>query len=449
MKTQKTKKLSKDPDKAKETDIRPKFALITGCVGAGKTTLRRQKFANDYVHVDAAELFAMFTGGKYYDFPGQFEQGMNAVGTKVATQAINERRNIVMEIIGDTAEPMDSIVKAMSSIGYAVDVTCVSCPLDECLKSHRHACETDVNYVSAYHTQSFHQAWLLAAVEEFQKVFTPPYDFDQGLAFLNDDKFEEAIVYLEKALEVNPENTRTLNLLGQAYAATGQYSKAKPRLEKAIEIEPKDALLYYDLGLIYGKSGEADTAIEYFSEAIELAPEYSSPYFSRGFAYQLKGEWDKAIMDYSKVIGITPKDASAFSYRANTYKGKGEYERALKDYTTAMEVDPKYSLVHYDLGNLQAMTGKRAEAILSFEKYLAMQPTDDDHMIAWAFYSIACIHALEGRKKEALGFFKQALEKGLRELKHINEDTDLDQLRNEPRFIKLMAKYFPAGKENL
>lgn len=446
MKTQKIKKSNKEPDKTKITDTHPKFVLITGCVGAGKTTLRRQQYANDYVHVDAAELFAMFTSGKYYDFPGIFEQEMNTVGLKVATQAINERRNIVMEIIGDAAEPMDSIVKAMSSIGYAVDLSCVSCPLDECLKNHKHACDTDVNYVSAYHTQSFHQAWILAAVEEFQKAFTPPYDFDQGLAFFNDDKFEEAIVYFEKALDVNPENTRALNLLGQSYAAVGQQSKAKASLKKAIEIDPKDALLYYDLGLIYGKSGEDDTATEYFSEAIELAPEFSSPYFSRGFAYQLKGEWNKAITDYSKVIEITPKDASAFSYRGNTYKGKGEYEKALKDYTTAIEVDPKYSLVHYDLGNLQAMTGKREEAISSFEKYLSMQPSADNHMIAWAAYSIACIHALEGRTKEALGFFKQALEKGLRELKHINEDTDLDQLRDDPRFIKLMEKYFPAVK---
>lgn len=219
-----------------------------------------------------------------------------------------------------------------------------------------------------------------------------------------------------------------------------------PDLEKAIQKKPNDEQLHYNLGLSYGKKGEEDKAIEYFTEAIELEPEYVAAYFSRGFSYQLKGEWDKAIADYSKVIKITPKDASAFSYRGNALKGKGEYVKALKDYTTSIKVDPKYSLVHYDLGNLQAMTGKRAEAIISFEKYLVMQPTDDDHMIAWAFYSIACIHALEGRKKEALDFFKQALEKGLRELRHINEDTDLDQLRNDPQFIKLMAKHFPAVK---
>ena len=148
------------------------------------------------------------------------------------------------------------------------------------------------------------------------------------------------------------------------------------------------------------------------------------------------------------MIDITPKDAAAFSYRGNAQKGKGEYAKALEDYATAMKVDPKYSLVYYDLGNLQSMTGKRSEAIGNFEKYLSMQPTEDDHMIAWAFYSIACIHALEGRTKEALSFFKQALEKGLADRKHIDGDADLDKLRSDPRFIKLIKTHFPTSPDS-
>lgn len=137
-------------------DKGPHLVLITGCVGAGKTTMRRQQYAKGYVNIDAAEIFAMFTGGKYYDFPGIFENEMNRVGIMVARQAVYERRNIVMEIIGSDGI-MESIIKGVSSIGYFTDISCISCPLDECLKSHKHACETDVNYVSAYYTQSFHQ----------------------------------------------------------------------------------------------------------------------------------------------------------------------------------------------------------------------------------------------------------------------------------------------------
>lgn len=85
------------------------------------------------------------------------------------------------------------------------------------------------------------------------------------------------------------------------------------------------------------------------------------------------------------------------------------------------------------------------EALCYLNKYLALKPSDI-RTAAWALYSSACLHALAGRTEDALSFFEQALKKGLRERKHITEDTDLDQLRNDPRFTKLMKEYFPEVK---
>lgn len=57
MKNKKMSKTGKTPE-TKADDIRPKFVLVTGCVGAGKTTLRKQKYGADYEHIDAGDLFA-------------------------------------------------------------------------------------------------------------------------------------------------------------------------------------------------------------------------------------------------------------------------------------------------------------------------------------------------------------------------------------------------------
>ncbi|OGR70808.1 MAG: hypothetical protein A2089_06240 [Elusimicrobia bacterium GWD2_63_28] len=147
--------------------------LVTGCIGAGKTTLRRQKFGDGYVHLDAAEIFAMFTEGKYYDFPGIFRNELDTVGLKIAQRTMAERKNIVMEILGDTDGPLQAVAEAMHSVGYKVNLSCVACPLEECQKRHKYACDTDVNYVSAYHTQAFHLKWLLAAAADYRKNAAP------------------------------------------------------------------------------------------------------------------------------------------------------------------------------------------------------------------------------------------------------------------------------------
>lgn len=166
-------------------------------------------------------------------------------------------------------------------------------------------------------------------------------DFDKGLSLFRDHKPKEAIACFRKALEGNPEDTKTLNLLGQAYGEAGQPARAIASLKKALKI------------------------------------------------------------------------------------------------------NPDYTLGYYDLGTLFAKKGKRGEAMVCLEKYLELQPSEDGHMTAWALYSIACLHALEGRTEDALNLFRLSLEAGLRESKHIQTDSDLDTLRGDPRFIRLMNEYFP------
>jgi hypothetical protein len=61
---------------------------------------------------------------------------------------------------------------------------------------------------------------------------------------------------------------------------------------------------------------------------------------------------------------------------------------------------------------------------------------------ALAFYSIACLHALADRKKEAFDSLEQALEMGYRNREHIDEDKDLDRIRRDARFTEMKKKYF-------
>lgn len=201
----------------------------------------------------------------------------------------------------------------------------------------------------------------------------------------------------------------------------------------------------YEQGLVYGKEGKSDKAIESFTKALKLDPRNKEAYLSRGFTYHLRHEYDAAIKDYNAAIGVDPEYAKAYDYRGNSYNAKSEFKMALKDYAKALEINPNSSVVYYDQGNVYAKTGKPDAARSCLQKYLTMQPSEDGHMIPWALYSLACLYALDEETDEALRYFELALENGLRERRHIEVDTDLDPIREEPRFIKLMDKYFPEA----
>jgi hypothetical protein len=54
-------------------------------------------------------------------------------------------------------------------------------------------------------------------------------------------------------------------------------------------------------------------------------------------------------------------------------------------------------------------------------------------------YNVACGYALAGKKEEALDWLEHSIKGGYNDFAHMREDTDLDSLRNEKRYKRLLA----------
>eukprot|EP01098_Paradermamoeba_levis_P010633 TRINITY_DN447_c0_g1_i1.p1 TRINITY_DN447_c0_g1~~TRINITY_DN447_c0_g1_i1.p1 ORF type:complete len:415 (+),score=143.90 TRINITY_DN447_c0_g1_i1:111-1355(+) len=78
--------------------------------------------------------------------------------------------------------------------------------------------------------------------------------------------------------------------------------------------------------------------------------------------------------------------------------------------------------------------GKFARARDLFLDALVLFPK---HPSAW--YNLACAHSLMGQPAPAVSALEHAIENGFSNLKHIKTDSDLDSIRNEPGFVKVVA----------
>lgn len=85
---------------------------------------------------------------------------MNLIGALVADRALEERRNIVTEIIGADYDETKALIDAMTAIGYHVEFVYVSCDFEQAVKWNL---ERGDACVSAYYAEPFHRAWLLQA----------------------------------------------------------------------------------------------------------------------------------------------------------------------------------------------------------------------------------------------------------------------------------------------
>ena len=62
-------------------------------------------------------------------------------------------------------------------------------------------------------------------------------------------------------------------------------------------------------------------------------------------------------------------------------------------------------------------------------------------------YNLACALARNGRKAEAVKALAESVELGFKRLEHIRKDPDLDSLREEPGYKKVIEKLESAGDQ--
>lgn len=70
-----------------------------------------------------------------------------------------------------------------------------------------------------------------------------------------------------------------------------------------------------------------------------------------------------------------------------------------------------------------------------FHKALDLEPD-----YAPAYYNLACAFALRNKKRAAINNLKKALEKGFANRDRLLKDKELDNIRDEPAFVKLIKR---------
>lgn len=110
-----------------------------------------------------------------------------------------------------------------------------------------------------------------------------------GHALIKLDRSDEALVYLEKAVKLEPGNFEAHNNLGYALFLAGRTQEAYESLKTALALNPHHATIYNNLGRVYEKFGKEAKAFEYYKLAIEIEPNHAEARFNLGFAELRRG----------------------------------------------------------------------------------------------------------------------------------------------------------------
>ncbi len=290
--------------------------------------------------------------------------------------------------------------------------------------------------------------------EEAEAEYTRAIDLDPKFAMAYSNRgnaregrgdLEGAIADHTKAIDLHPKYAAAYTNRGNAKSGRGDLDGAIADYSKALVLDPKNASAYYNRGLANGHIGDLDGAISDFTKAIDLDSQDAMAYNNRGGAKYRKGNLDGAIADYSKALELDPKDATAYYNRGLAKGQKGNLEGAVEDFIRAIELASLARLTVSKLAerlfavSLQLLQAKNyPPAILAFRKLAEVVPTSQR---GWgSAYNLACAYALTGERGQALDWLEKAVEMGWRDVEHLKKDADLDSLRTEPRYARLLER---------
>jgi tetratricopeptide (TPR) repeat protein len=117
-------------------------------------------------------------------------------------------------------------------------------------------------------------------------------------------------------------------------------------------------------------------------------------------SYFRQQDWPKAIAAYEQVVLANPNDGQVWQNYGLALHSLKRYDEAIKAWTRSID--------------------------------FGFQP-------ATGLYNLACANSLAGRKDEAIALLQKAIDAGFSQEELVRTDTDLDPIRQDPRFKKIVG----------
>jgi adenylate cyclase len=210
--------------------------------------------------------------------------------------------------------------------------------------------------------------------------------------------------------------------------------------------------------------------------ALEIAPNLAEAHVARGCALSLSRSYDEAATEFETAIRLNANLFDAYYYFARTCFARGDIERSAELFRAAAKTRQEDFQSPLLLSQSLRVLGRNEEAkkalldgLRRAEHSLMLNPVDGralslgasalaadgqaERAAEWSRRSLelypddmstvmnaVCEHAIAGRKEEALALLERAVAKGWGKRDWLERDPDYDTLRDNPRFIQLLAK---------
>jgi adenylate cyclase len=225
----------------------------------------------------------------------------------------------------------------------------------------------------------------------------------------SDENLMNAENFSKKAIKLNPSLAAAYSAYGTALSLRENYEESEKAFEQAVSLEPMLFEAQYQYGRMEFNRGDLMKAAVQFEAASRIRQDDYQSLLLNGQCYDSLGDIEKAIETRIKgvqiaeeVLQLNPGDVRALYMGANGLVALGGRD-------------------------------KRKKGLEWLQRALTLEPTDP-----MLLYNAGCIYSLCEMAEEALNCLERAAETGLTQKAWYEHDSNLDVLRDNPRFQKLL-----------
>ena len=168
---------------------------------------------------------------------------------------------------------------------------------------------------------------------------------------------EQALIYIEKAIALNPDIPEYSNNLGLVLSALGRLDEAKTAYLCALSQAPEYADAHYNLGLLENKRSRYEVALRHFQKCQLYAPWHAKVRNGLALALMRLDRIPEALKEIEDQIEQDSEDVDAFNNLCVARGLRGEYALAREATARALELNPEHVYARVNRAQLLLLDG--------------------------------------------------------------------------------------------
>jgi tetratricopeptide (TPR) repeat protein len=234
----------------------------------------------------------------------------------------------------------------------------------------------------------------------------PESVFYMGITLFRKKEFTEAVEYLKRTLEINPEHknaSAAINNVAKSYFINGNKTYKRGDLEGALssyeevlKVDDTFYQAYYQIGVIQSKMGDKELAISTYEKALNVNPQFYKGYLALGLAKKDMNDMQAAISALESAVEINPGYDKAYGAMGDIYINAKNYDKAKEVLNIAITVNEDYAYGYKILGKVYKEEENWDKAISTLQMAVALNERD-----ATSYYELAVSFNAKGKCEEA------------------------------------------------